>query len=307
MGEKIIMKGFKGFEPNLICRGKQYAENTVFTEDTAEICNSGMHFCESPFDVFGYYPPVTDGKFNEFTTVEALDECKTDDDKKFCTKKLKIGAKLSFGEFIKAGIDFNLSKVNFEPTESATGYYSGASATGDRSGASATGNRSGASATGDYSGASATGYRSGASATGYRSGASATGDRSGASATGYRSGASATGDYSGASATGNRSGASATGDYSGASATGNRSGAMVVGNDCKADVKNNSVAMVVGSDGKAKGEIGCFIVLTETARDTDGNIYIKDVQAVKVDGKTIKSDTYYTLKNGKFRKVKEEA
>lgn len=49
------MKGYKGFEPGLICRGKQYAENTVFEEEEAEICSYGMHFCENPFDVLDYY------------------------------------------------------------------------------------------------------------------------------------------------------------------------------------------------------------------------------------------------------------
>ena len=38
------MKGYKGFEKGLVCRGKQYAENTVFEEDNAVICSSGMHF-----------------------------------------------------------------------------------------------------------------------------------------------------------------------------------------------------------------------------------------------------------------------
>ena len=69
------MKGYKGFEPGLICRGKQYAENTVFEEEEAEICSCGMHFCENPFDVLGYYGFTNDnGDFNEFAEVEALDE-----------------------------------------------------------------------------------------------------------------------------------------------------------------------------------------------------------------------------------------
>ena len=42
------MKGYKGFDPGLICRGKQYAENTVFEENNAEIYKQGMHFCENP-------------------------------------------------------------------------------------------------------------------------------------------------------------------------------------------------------------------------------------------------------------------
>ena len=49
--KETTMKGYKGFSKGLVCRGKQYAENTVFEEDDAQICQSGMHFCENPFDV----------------------------------------------------------------------------------------------------------------------------------------------------------------------------------------------------------------------------------------------------------------
>lgn len=43
------MKGYKGFYPGLICEPnsehkKQYAENTVYEEEKAECCKSGMHF-----------------------------------------------------------------------------------------------------------------------------------------------------------------------------------------------------------------------------------------------------------------------
>ena len=70
------MKGYKGFAPGLICKGKQYAENTVFEEEKAEICECGMHFCENPLDVLEHYPPVNEkGVLNEFAEVEALDEC----------------------------------------------------------------------------------------------------------------------------------------------------------------------------------------------------------------------------------------
>ena len=73
------MKGYKGFNKGLICRGKHYAENTVFEEETAEICKSGMHFCKNPFDVLNYYGFVNDnGELNEFAEVEALDDSKTD-------------------------------------------------------------------------------------------------------------------------------------------------------------------------------------------------------------------------------------
>lgn len=97
------MKGYKAFKKGMICNGKQYAENTVFEEDEAKICEIGMHFCKKPIDVLDFYPLVDEnGDFSEFAEVEALEPALTDDNQKFVTKKLKIGAKLSFADFIKS-------------------------------------------------------------------------------------------------------------------------------------------------------------------------------------------------------------
>lgn len=101
------MKGYKAFSKGMICRGKQYAENTVFEEENAEICNSGMHFCKSPLGVLKYYPLVDENcNVSEFAEVEALDKCKTDDNEKYCTKKLKIGKKISFPQLVQASVNF---------------------------------------------------------------------------------------------------------------------------------------------------------------------------------------------------------
>ena len=107
------MKGYKAFEKGLICRGKQYAENTVFEENEAKVCEKGMHFCKNPFDVLDHYPLVDDkGEFSDFAEVEALDEPVTDDNKKYCSKKLKIGAKLSFSKFVEAMASFVFKKID---------------------------------------------------------------------------------------------------------------------------------------------------------------------------------------------------
>ena len=106
------MKGYKGFEKGLVCRGKQYSENTVFEEQDAEICEKGMHFCENPFDVLDHYGLLNDeAEFNDFAEVEALDDVETDDHKKYCTKKLRVGEKLSFYEFVRACVDFAVEKT----------------------------------------------------------------------------------------------------------------------------------------------------------------------------------------------------
>ena len=128
------MKGYKGFNPGLICKDKQYQENTVFEEPEAKICEKGMHFCENPFDVLNYYDLIrSDGTPNEFAEVEALDEPKTDDKEKFCSRKLKIGVKLGLSGFIKACVDFVLEKTIAEtPSENVdSGYYAQIGSSGD--------------------------------------------------------------------------------------------------------------------------------------------------------------------------------
>ena len=133
------MKGYKGFEKGLICREKQYTENTVFEEENAKICESGMHFCRNPFDVWRFYPPCCkNGELNDFAEVEALDEEKTDDDIKFCTSKLKIEKKLTFTDFVNAGVKAVLNNVESDKATN-TGDYSAATVEGKSSVAIVTG------------------------------------------------------------------------------------------------------------------------------------------------------------------------
>ena len=141
--------GYKAFNPGMICRGKQYEENAVFEEPEAKICNTGMHYCKNPFDVLEHYGFVNDNaEINEFAEVEALADEKTDDGRKFCTTKLKIGAKLSIHNFVNAFVEFTLKRTNGESAATNTGNQSAATNTGNRSAATNTGNWSAATNTG---------------------------------------------------------------------------------------------------------------------------------------------------------------
>ena len=111
-----------------------------------------------------------------------------------------------------------------------------------------------------------------------------TGDQSAATNTGYQSAATNTGDWSAATNTGDRSAATNTGDWSAATVGG-----------------AESIAVVTGYGSKAKGAVGCWLVLTER----DEKMHILGVQAVCVDGETIKADTFYMLKNGAIIEVDE--
>ncbi len=108
-------KGFKGFNSDFTCKGKQFFENEIVEETNASPCKCGIHYCENPFDVLNYYEIVNDeGQLNQFSEVEALDESLTDDGKKFCTKKIKIGAKIGLKGFVKACVDFAIEKTTFD-------------------------------------------------------------------------------------------------------------------------------------------------------------------------------------------------
>ena len=117
--------------------------------------------------------------------------------------------------------------------------------------------------------------------------------------TGNRSAATNTGNLSAATNTGNLSAATNTGDYSAATNTGDCSAAEVSGKD--------SVAAVFGYEGRAKGALGCAIVVAERG-DWNGETYpLISIKAAIVDGETIKPDVWYTLKGGEFVEVEEDA
>ena len=253
------MKGYKGYEKGLICRGKQYAVGKVFEENNAEICKSGMHFCRNPLDILDYYPLIdTNGNLTEFTEVEALDEPKTDDGKKFCTKKLKIGAKLSLSEFAKASFDVAYENIKAEAEKSAdaeTGGYNATLAGGD-----------GATLAGGYNATLAGGYNA----------TLAGGD--GAKLAGGNYAKLAGGDNA-KLAGGNF--AKLAGGYN----------ATLAGGD-GATLAGGNHTLIVGDGGSiAKGGIGSVILLV--SRDGDRNITA--YKAIKIDGKRYKADVYYTL------------
>jgi len=259
---KTKLKAYKGFDENLCCRGFQYEEGKTFETDKAELCETGFHACENPLDCFGYYDPAN-SVFHE-VELEGVSD-KRDSDSKVVAKKITIGAKIDLFGMVQAEVEYIKSKVDWDNAkESNTGYQSAATNTG---------------------------YSSAATNTGYSSAATNTGYRSAATNTGDYSAATNTGNYSAATNTGYSSAATNTGNYSAATNTGYRSAAEVSGKD--------SIAIVTGKDSKARGALGCWLVLTER----DRNWQIKEVRAVKVDGEIIKPDTWYKLENGDVKEA----
>lgn len=164
--ENVVIKGYKGFDKELKCRGFLYEVDKEY-EQGGEIkcCNNGFHFCENPFDVFSYYPP-NNSRYCEVHGSGKYD--KDNDDSKVSVSKIKIGFEIGLKGLIDAGIKFILDKVNWEESKATnTGDQSAATNTGGQSAATNTGYRSAATNTGDRSAASVEGFESIAIVTGY--------------------------------------------------------------------------------------------------------------------------------------------
>ena len=130
--------------------------------------------------------------------------------------------------------------------------------------------------------------------TGYGAHAATTGNGAHAATSGYGAHAATTG---------NRAHAATSGNYAHAATTGYGANAATTGYYAHAEVRGkNAIAAVLGSKCIARGALGCWLVLTE--RDINWNIL--GVQAVKVDGESIKADTWYELRGGKVVMAKKE-
>ena len=182
-------------------------------------------------------------------------------DSKVCGKHIKIGAEIGLKGVINAGVRFVFDKCESATEENASGWRGNADASGDSGNAAASGWRGNAAASDERGNAAASGERGNAAASGERGNAAASGDRGNAAASGWRGTAVVTG-------------------FAGR--------ATALGEQC--------LAVAWGEDSLARGTVGNWIVVSE--RDDDGNII--DVKIAKVDGDTVKADTWYKLVNGEI-------
>ena len=198
------MKVYKGTDKNMRCNGLQYEIGKAVTVDgDVKLCERGLHACEMPLDVLGYYPPATSRYFEaelEGVTAEKLDDTKR------VGNRLTLKAELSIANLVKAQIEYIKEIGTPEDTEHATGTQGAASATG------------------------------------------------------YRGAASATGKA--------------------------------------------CVALSAGTDGKVMGEIGNAIVCVERGEWDGITCPIKTILSAVVDGESIKSGVWYTVKDGKWVEAK---
>ena len=134
--------------------------------------------------------------------------------------------------------------------------------------------------------------------------ASASGDYSPAATSGYSSPAATSGDSSYAATSGDSSPAATSGNSSPAATSGYSSPAATSGDSSYAATSgDSSIAAAIGRNSKAKSTIGNWIVLAEYG-EWNGKTYpVLCVKCGKIDGVSLKPDTWYQLKNGEFVEV----
>ena len=315
------MKYYKAFEKGMTCREKKYEPGKEYEEEGGEICHEGMiHFCETPFDTLDYYPLVdANGEFSEFAEVEPLDKVKKKDNKR-ASRKIRIGTKLSFREFIYAGVNsiieqtgcdqyqigISSCKVKFGSSRdwevigsSSNNAQIGSSGIGTQIGSSGDWVKIGSFGHGEKIGSSGDDAQIGSSGGGLRVGSSGNDAQIGSSGDFARIGSS--GGFARIGSSGDDAQIGSAGDCARIGSYGNR--ARIGSSGDRARIKMTgacSVAAALGERCAISGKKGSWIVLTEWKRNEEGKAYPACVKAGKIDGETLKEDTMYTLRDGEF-------
>nr|DAZ43386.1 MAG TPA: hypothetical protein [Caudoviricetes sp.] len=265
-------RGYKAYNPGLICRGHKYEEDTVYKKNGHGICCSGVtHYCVNPFDTLDYYPLVQpDGQFSEFTTVEAIDEPVTGDGRKFATSTIKIGFKLGFKGFIQACVDFLYEKTikempKPEDVDVSDGAQIGSSGDDAKIGSSGNGAQIGSSGNGAQIGSSGDDAQIGSSGYDAQIGSSGNGAKIGSSGNGAKIGSS--GRYAKIGSSGNGAQIGSSGDDAQIGSSGN--GAQIGSSGNGAQIGSSGDGAQIGSsgDGAQIGSSGRYAKIGSSGDD----------------------------------------
>ena len=261
------MKGYKGFNKDMTCRGMQYEEGKIYKmEEEPKCCEKGYHFCENPLDTLDYYD-LCDSAFAEVEAIGDINRPKEEErqDSKIATNKIKIGAKLDLTGFIKASIDFLWEKCKIKDKKQDEDVQA---------------------SSGDYSKLASSGYNSKLASSGYNSQLASSG---------YNSKLASSGDNSKLASSGDYSQLASSGYYSNISHDkGIENVVCNIGIYGKARGIKGDI-LVLAEYKKIDSPKHRTYVYKPIC-----------VKSKKIDGKFIKENTYYKLENKKFVEVEDD-
>ena len=302
-------KGYKAFNPGMICKDKQYAENTDYEEVDGTICEKGMmHYCVNPFDVLNFYDLVDEsGNFSDFAEVKALDQPISGSYGKFSTKKLHIGAKLSFAEFIKTCIDYTKEQtiVNMPKSDVTTGDSAKIGSSGYSAKIGSSGDSAKIGSSGYYAKIGSSGYSAKIGSSGDSAQIGSSGDYARIGSSGDSAQIGSSGYYAKIGSSGDSAQIGSSGDSAKIGSSGDSARIGSSGDYAQIDSTGvDSVICCAGHGCTAKAKIGSWITLAELEYSEEkGRSVPRCVKTEYVDGEKIKADTWYRLENGEFVEV----
>ena len=275
------MKAYKGFNKDITCAPNgctpfQYKEGETYEEPEADLCAKGFHACLDPLDCLGYYN-ICDSVYHE-VELDDVSEQREKNDTKVCGKKIRIGAKLSIKDIVKASVAFTMDRVKKE----------GGTNSGDYAKLASSGYNAKLASSGDYAQLASSGdYAQLASS----------GDSAKLASSGYNAQLASSGDYAQLASSGDYAQLASSGDSAKLASSGYNAQLASSGKD--------SVVMSAGIDGKVKAAVGNWIAIAEWEVKVSHYAPVGIVVA-KVDGEKVKADTWYKAENGQMVEVEEE-
>lgn len=270
------IKGYKGFDRNLKCRGWQYkVGGTSVFDGKIKVGFSGFHFYEFPTDVFDIYPPNKIGRYAKINSKGKID--RDSSYSAYCTDKLEVTEELSVEEMYKQECN-NIRIVRLDSVSVGSSW------------------RSLTEREDDFA-VCLSALRKSMSLTTGRASSAITCDRgSYAKTTGAYSTSIALRRQSLAEANGDRSIAVAAKDETSAKVTGKASIAFSRGVNTKVYVSAGSVGVLYEhQSSEFVGELGAIAVVL--LMDERRNEYV-DAKTFIVDGETVLPNHIYTFENG---------
>lgn len=292
------MKTYKGMKSDMTCYGGfQYKEGNEYeTAGEIKTCHWGFHGCEMPLKVLKYYPPFQGQRYFEVEQSGILD---TDSDK-IASSKIKINSEIGLSGLREAQMEWTQKHPESSETSNIIKDCSNMTVAGGYKQIIATPDY-GIAAVGD-NGIVATGYE-GISSAG--NGGTAITEEFGVAAAGLFG--FAYGGMNGVAAV--RNSGTAVVDNNGIAAAG-ESGRAISGNQGisvshhDAMTGENGIACVRGveeDDLAVRGGLGALLIIG--IEDSYSKRDLKEWKTFVVDGKEVKADTWYTLKNGELVEV----
>lgn len=133
MEDKVI--AYKGMNSKMQCRGMQYEVGKEFSVDgDIECCGNGLHACECPLDVFGYYAPGTGARY--FRVEQSGEMARDGSDSKVASRKMRVDAEIGIHGLVKAHIEYvkaNTTTGNTDPKRATAGDRGAATSRGSAS------------------------------------------------------------------------------------------------------------------------------------------------------------------------------